>query len=307
MKNKLVLTGILLPLLLISGCKKEKGNSESTILSTSHSSSTMTSQSSSSETKPSTISVTTDFDAEASIYPYCGTSLVDDNTVQVDGLLTDGSVNHLTGNVYTPSNDGKSIAKETFLNDDNFESEMLRGTMDQGNVYTVIALSISFSKMIYPSDYAMAILFDNEGSSFEINGSSISKAIRVGIISDNIVFQSSTGVSKVWAPLQTADNCKYVSDMDTISGTAYTNDIIDKDYSGGGIFSWDSLDNVKQRNDYLGCFRAGNQIGTVKQQLIFAVVIWFEGTDPELVNRNIAEGLSTFNSTLNFHFVEMPY
>ena len=314
MKNKLVFPLILIPILLISGCKRNsKTSGESSLYSSSSNQSyfiSSTSPSSTSEeTKSySTIDILDDGSGifETHIQEGCGTKVSENSrTVKTDGYLTDASVNHITGNVYTPSVDGTSIEKETSILSNDFDNEMIRGTVNNKNIYSVMTFYLTFKVKIGPGSSDLALFFEPGGSFFDVDGNPGSeKAYRIGFISDNIYRDNSTGVSRVYAGLQTANNCSYVANINDFDGTSYTNDLVDCEnhqfYTAG--YEWDikNREELMSKPGYLGYFPHHNQDAVVIYYLSYAVMIWLEGTDPELVNRSSVDFLKPFTASLFF-------
>ena len=310
MKNKLVLSGIFIFALLISGCKKGSEPSSST---TSSSDSSYTSSSSSKIAPDSTFDFKFNLDSNIKVnYENgCATTAIDEGEethITLDCYLSDASVNHKSGNVYTPSNDGTYIAKETSLTDENFNAEMLRMESLPKDIYTAATFFLTFRIIQSPGSKDIGLYLDVPNTLFNLyERSRNGKGYRVGLISDSL-FRPSGGVSKVYAPLETANNCRYVSSMSDMSGSTYgENELIDCDYDKAWPYAWSSRSDYTDRPDYLGYFKGLNEDapGSVAVTLSYCVIVWVEGTDPNIINR-YENAFDSFYSTLAFRSFELP-
>ena len=321
MKNKLVLSTIFISVLLISGCKKK--TSSSSVISSSYSSEDKTEinsssssssfYSSSEETNPlSYFDIKYDSELEFDVRAEVATSVYtndNDGKVFLDCFLSDASVNHLTGNVYSPSFDGQGLAKESSILSSDFEQEML---VNQGvkDTYRVAAFSITFRHLTGNGGNDLGLYLDRDNTSFDLySNDDVAKGYRIAFISDKLLRPNSDGVSKVFAPLQTAENCRYVANLDNIEGTAYNPLDLNAQYNEQSWpYAWASRDEYINRSDYLGFFKSmKSQTGmTAYATLSYYVIVWMEGTDPNVVNRADFNPYVAFYSTLSFKIAELP-
>lgn len=236
------------------------------------------------------------------------------NTVTFTGKLTHGSFSHTQGKVYTPAGDGKSIAKETALTANNFADEMLVTTLTVNEqsvpVYTAATFNITFTMNFGQGEKDKGLFLNNtaEQSSFTVSNSAspvTAKGFRMAFYP---AAASTDGVAKVFADLQESSKCKFVngttsSDMD---GTAYTaGHLIDKDYNAALPDSQTTRETAIARADYLGLFRAPAANADPKVSLTYTVVAWYEGTDENIVNRDLASDYQEVITKLVFDAVDL--
>ena len=244
----------------------------------------------------------------------CATT-VSGNNVSFNGKLSDGSFNHSAEKIYTPATDGKSIAKETALNAANLQSEMERGTAGDGvtKIYTAATFDITFTMDFGSGDTDKALYLDctAEHSAFTTTGDIATAAgFRMAFIPKGSAPSGSSQYKKVFADLQTEANCKYVLGTSNYAGTAYDSGVvIDSTFStalpdpkaeGQTIAKM-----TTQRVDCLGVFhRASDTIPEVS--LTFTVVCWFDGNDPQIINRATLAEYQTVTAKLCFKAVDLP-
>ena len=90
----------------------------------------------------------------------------------------------------------------------------------------------------------------------------------------------------------------------TQKGLAYGNDVvIDKNYEAALPTSTSTRSEAINRKDCFGVF--GFQAST-RVTLTYTVVAWFEGTDPEIVNRDLASEYQSVIARLNFEAIDLP-
>ena len=241
----------------------------------------------------------------------------------VGNKLTDGSFDHVGKMIYTP-NAAVTAATGTALSSAT-PANMERATLgDGGKVYTAMTFDVAF-KVKFASQANNVALFLNvhdcaftaasdpaSGQASSSNDSS--KGFRmafVGSTSDS----NSTVATRVYAPLQAAANCTYVDSTaaadltDTTLSAAYDSndhDLIDSAYhTSEHTTSTLPQDNasdqstVEDRVDYLGTFAFAEN---TEKTLNYKVVIWFEGTDSNVVNDTV---LKAVTSVLNFKAINL--
>ena len=260
--------------------------------------------------------VKTNSDLSYSMTAGCGTNVnTSTNTVTFNGLLTHGSLNHNEKKVYTPASDGKTIAKGTALGADNFVSEMTVKTITTGTgeqavtktVYTAATFKITFSMNFGSGDRDKGLYINNTAnqSEFTVTGTPITATgFRMALVPD-VIPSGSNGYARVLADLQDDAACKYVAGLDNINGTAYTTDLIDKDFDDALPTDETARSAAINRPDCIGVFKAPAASESPIVSLTYYVVAWFEGTDPNIVNQDSPEKYQTVASKLVFDAVDI--
>ena len=259
------------------------------------------------------------------------------NSADVTNVLTDGSFDHLNEIIRTPNADGTALdsTNGSIALASASESNLKRGELDGGNIYTAVTFNISF-KVSFGSlagDYGLFL--DNSETSgvgasrFECATTPLAtaKGFRMAFVG-GAVGASYTGSStntKVFADLQetsyvvdeglateqTVIACRYVggttaADFAPATATQYNqndvNDLIDHSYNTALPTSETARATALARPDCLGVFayREGSEV-----TLNYTVVCWFEGTDPEIINRDLLAEYQTVTSTLRFEAVQL--
>lgn len=252
----------------------------------------------------------------------------------VDGnKLTDGSFNHTTGKIYQPNAQGDGFDAtnpEVDATGDVATIEPLLRRADLGSskyVYSAITFQLSFTIDFTSKagDYALFLNTHNtltEGSNksrFETTentdegeGSAstvdtTAKGFRMGF------YSTSTNANKrVFAGLQTSANCHYVGD-DSGTGaydfahsadtwTAYSGDVVYDTYDETLPTTSVARATAIARPDCLGFFA---YTANTPVTLSYTVVAWFEGTDPEIVNRAALTEYQTVAAKLFFEAVPL--
>lgn len=249
-----------------------------------------------------------------------GTEVIgaNEDTIQFNGYLTDGSFSHKGNFITVPDAAGKAM-KETVDLADATETNMERGTnaADNKTIYTAATFDLTFTIKFGATGENVGLFIDNGAgkTNFTLNGTGTpvtAKGFRMAIVPKTVTYESDTTTpkvfSKVIADLQTFDKCSYVkekSDSD-ISGEPYVStdyDLIDSAYSTA-VPADGALTKAQARNraDYLGyfTFSAGATV-----ELEYTVVAWFEGTDENIVNQPTSDLYQQVNSTLCFEAVNL--
>ena len=252
--------------------------------------------------------VKTNSDLSYSMTAGCGTNVnVSTNSVTFDGLLTHGSMNHLTKNVYTPSADGKSIAKETALGANDFVSQMTVTTIGTKKVYTAATFKITFSVNFGQGEKDKGLYLNNtaDQSAFTVTGTPVTATgFRMAFVPDTAT-TGSTQNARVFADLQAQANCKYVAGLDNYAGTAYTTDLIDSSYNTALPTDSATRTEATVRPDCLGIFKAPAANESPIVSLTYYVVAWFDGTDPNIVTQDDPEKYQTVASKLVFDAIDI--
>ena len=244
---------------------------------------------------------------------------VSGNNVSFNGKLSDGSFNHLAEKIYTPATDGKSIVKETALSANDLQDQMYRKKAGDGvtNIYTAATFDITFTIDFGAGDSDKALYLDCsslEKSAFTYTGTLATAAgFRMAFIPKGTAPTGSSQYKKVFAPLQAKANCKYVAGLDNWAGTEYGDGVvIDSAFWGAhGALPDPTAEGqtiakmTTQRLDCLGVFHRQND-SIPEVNLAYTVVCWFDGNDPEIVNRASLSEYQTVSSKLVFEAVDLP-
>ena len=252
--------------------------------------------------------VKTTSDLTKNLYDGIGTSTSGD-IVTVNGKLSDASFDHTDSNkyIYEP-NQGQTIGKKVALasatDDDNATTGLVRGSIpddpntagvdESATVYTAITWKVTFSL-----DFGavqtnnIGLFLDLANSTFTASGSDpassardTSKGFRMAFIptSDNGAV-AANGEVRVFADLQTAANCTYVTNGTVGSaipaGTAYAAPALIDSSDNTAIGSTYTQTQANSMPNYLGKFVFAS---STVVKLSYTVVCWFEGTDENIVN-----------------------
>ena len=270
--------------------------------------------------------VKTTSDLEVTLTAGVGTS-VNNNTVTVNGKLTDGSFDHIAKNIYVPNESGTAIATngQIALADAN-ATNLKRGTTGTGdaeqNVYTAITFDLTFTVTFGAANSDVALLMDNtpNHTKFAVSDNSTAKTAKGFRMA--FVAQSDDGVTKVLADLQEDANCYYINsasadltlDYDYVDPDAENPVLDDSTHAGVRYVSPALIDSataetlptvptakatLEARKDYLGFFDHLDKDANSKVSLSYKVVCWYDGTDPEIINRAAAD-FQAVVATLHF-------
>ena len=262
--------------------------------------------------------VKTTSNLEVNVDDGIGTSADNDaKTITVNGKLTDGSFDHLAGNIYTPNDSGSAIAaapKGQIALASATDELLSRGVDDAGTtdtsddvtIYTAVTFELSFTMEFGATSTDYALLIDNTAGKTAFTTSGTAKTAK----GFRMAFYPATNTdqnARVLADLQTAANAKHINsssadltDEDTHGGVAYTGSyLIDSEYNTALPTTAQSRATYEARNDYLGFFDHSKKDSNNKVTLTFTVVAWFEGTDPEIINR-ATEDFQSVTAALHF-------
>ena len=268
--------------------------------------------------------VKTTSDLEVTLGTGVGTS-VSNNTVTVNGKLTDGSFDHKNKYIYTPNESGTGIAAgskgKISLTDSNLSTLLERGTTGSGTaavkVYTAITFDLTFTVTFGAANNDVALLMDNtaDHTNFVTSDESTAKTakgFRMAFVSNTVgtgEAAANNGKTKVLADLQESSHCHYINSESAVlastepfGGVNYVAadlDLIDSAYNTALPTSAQAKTAYEARADYMGYFDHTKQDANSKVSLNFTVVCWYEGTDPEIVNRAAADFQSVV-ATLHF-------
>ena len=265
--------------------------------------------------------VKTTSDLEVTLGAGVGTS-VSNNTVTVNGKLTDGSFDHKALNIYAPNESGTAIATNgTIALADATATNLKRGETGTGsavqNVYTAITFDLTFTVTFGAANNDVALLMDNTANhtNFAVSDNATAKTakgFRMAFVSNSVgegANAVNNGVNRVLADLQESSHCHYINDSDAVlaetepfGGVNYVaadHDLIDSAYNTALPTVATAKATLEARADYLGFFDHAKKDGNSKVSLNYTVVCWYEGTDPEIVNRAAADFQSVV-ATLHF-------
>jgi len=229
-------------------------------------------------------------------------------------VLTDGSFNHLTGDIFAPDADGKTLDNTKTVNVSDLgttagAAKLVRQTISETKkVYTAVTWGITFECSFPTGEGDYGLFLDTTSSSFAVTPEATAvtaTGFRVGFYPGTAP-EGSTANKRVYADLQASGNCKYIAaSTDTsLAGTTYTaSDLIASDTEAGALPTEETeRATAIGRNDCLGIFKYSN-LGTVR--LTYTVVAWFEGTDPNVKNQASQDLYQSVIATLNFEAVKL--
>ena len=279
------------------------------------------------------------------------------SVVTVNGVLSDGSFDHVNGLVYTPSADGKSLLKDAThdpvaisIDGEGYTDSadaLKRGqtAAAQGqtakNIYTAVTFDVTFTVAFGSTSGDIGLYLDNTVTR---NDQNVITARKTNFrVSDNAEAKTAQGFRMAFYPIgtnATSGNTRVLADLqslnesyqtgvdpetgDPVMGTrraisyiggeapktAFTNGgleygtnvLIDESYEAALPTESTPRATAIARPDCLGIFTfdAGNRV-----QLSYRVVCWFEGTDPEIVNRQTLEEYQAVVATLNFEAIDL--
>ena len=220
------------------------------------------------------------------------------NTATVNGVLTHGSVDHTSGKAYKASDDGTSIAAEVdLLSAQTTAANLKIGTTDTDSaqdIYAVVTFELTFKVNFGSvSSSNIGLFLDYSGSdktrfTLPTNASALeATGFRMAFINHDAL-SGSAAKNTVIAPFQTSTNCKYVASTTNYNGTAYApdtnHDLIDSTH-GVTDLPTSPVASASSRLDYLGTFAYANKDSNNDVTLKFTVAAWFEGTDPNIIDR----------------------
>ena len=233
-------------------------------------------------------------------------------------VLTDGSFNHLTGDIFAPDADGKTLDNTKTVNVSELgttegAAKLVRQTISETKkVYTAVTWKIAFDCSFPTGSGDYGLFLDTTSSSFAVTPAATpvtATGFRVGFYPDTVPTSAPAGTAankKVYADLQASGNCKYIaaSTDTTLLGTTYTaSDLIASDTKAGALPTEETARaEAIGRNDCLGVF-GYSELGTVR--LSYTVVAWFEGTDPNVKNQATQDLYQSVIATLTFEAVKL--
>lgn len=276
--------------------------------------------------------VKTSANLAVAVNPGLATTVSDKVVSLGDNKLTDGSFNHKNGNIYQPNDDGTAIATtngEVAYNDSQIASKLERGTLPSpstGKVYTAATFNLVFTVSFGSASGDYGLFLDNTAgkTAFTVSGGAEAKTAqgfrmgfypsgtgehgRATVLAD---LQDSTekwdhdGDGEKTSPTPEVNAIRYVASTSNFEGTDYAAadyDLIDENYNTAIPTTPITKEAAGARADYLGyfAFSANSDV-----TLTLTVVCWFEGTDPEIVNRAASTDYQSVEAQLNFEAVKL--
>ncbi len=231
-----------------------------------------------------------------------------------NNVLTDGSFNHLDGNIFAPKADGDELdttktVNVSALNTEEGVAKLVRQTISETKkVYTAVTWGITFECSFPAGEGDYGLFLDTTSSSFAVTPAATAvtaTGFRVGFYPGTAP-EGSTANKRVYADLQSAANCKYIAaDSDVhLAGSTYTSSELIASDTKAGALPTESTPRATAtgRNDCLGIFKYSS-LATVR--LSYTVVAWFEGTDPNVVNQNDPNLYQSVIATLQFEAIKL--
>ena len=255
-----------------------------------------------------------------------------------NNVLTDGSFNQKAGTIYQPNEAGDGI-DTTVRDETKIKGEVTlaeaketpalleRGQVTDGKVYTAVTFHLQFTIKFggASGDYGLFLdCYNNDspahtGSTFTTTGTAYTaKGFRMAFYPT--ATSGEHGRATVFADLQDGGTWNHDKDTETpevnkIRYVASSSNFVGTDYAASDYDLINSVYNTQlpegsviteaqaqNRPDYLGYFAyAPNQ----SVNLNLDVVCWFEGTDPEIVNRSTADEYQSVAADLHFEAVKL--
>ena len=233
--------------------------------------------------------------------------------IVVDGKLTDGSFNHLTGDIFEPNSEGSAIANTYNLSDQNLATELVRGEtggQDSVNIYTAVTFGMTFKVKFGAASNDIGLFLDLEvisnaaKSYFQVAGTPEPEAVTA--TGFRMAFYATNGGStKVFADLQESAECAHMTSTSDMDGVAYQSGLIDID-TAAAIPTTSTLADYTGYAGYLGTFANSAKDENNEVTLSYTVVCWFEGTDPNIVNQDDDEDYQSVSAHLEFAAKDLP-
>lgn len=254
-------------------------------------------------------------------------------------VLTDGSFDHKTGTIYQPNEGGTAIDTTAREGEGKIRGEiplseataalLERGDVAGGKVYSAVTFHLEFTVEFggASGDYGLFLDTFNSadpahaGSNFEVTGTPYTaKGFRMAFFPTDTVNEH--GRATVFADLEDngtwdhdgdgsgegttpqVNKIRYVAGRSDFDGTDYEStdyDLIHAGYNVAVPTAPVAKTACSTRPDYLGYFAYE---ANTEKTLNFDVVCWFEGTDPEIVNRAEEEEYQAVVATLKFEAVK---
>ena len=240
-----------------------------------------------------------------------------------ENYLSDASFDHINGLVFEPNGDGSALKDNSGVSIVGASASTFeRGDLNDGKIYSVVTFELEF-KVTFGSlagDYGLYLDntqtdeddADTAASKFSCTDADLytAKGFRMafyGATPDSTDYPGSSVHTTVFADYRTSSEATYCNGASTFeNGQAYNQsgaqDLIDSTYKAALPTSSTARATAMARPDFLGLFKykEGSEV-----TLSYTVVCWFEGTDEEIVNRDLLAEYQTVTSTLRFEAVQL--
>ena len=260
--------------------------------------------------------VKTSTNLEVDIAAGIGTSLSGDAITMGSNYLTDGGFNYDTENIYKPidGDDGSETTLDTthiYSLSTVTEANLTRAELSAtSKVYTVVTWTVAFTMEFGATTGNYGLYFDKSASTFTCGSPVVTgTGFRMAFVPYNptgyTMPSGSARAKMVIAPYQIADNCTYVLDENNKTGTAYSassNILVASDWATALPAEGTAAATATARADYIGTF---GFIANTNVTLHYKVVVWFDGTDANVVNQDDPLKYQTVGSLLNFKAVKL--
>jgi len=243
-------------------------------------------------------------------------------TVNSNAKLTDASFDHANKKIIAPDADGVKVGKVTALDTDPANAATLataitRATGTSDVIYSALTWTMDFEVSYVGTGSNNGLFFDLTGTNFTLSAAAGANDGALGFRLAFVPFTSAnagvnvyqTGEARVLARLRNnaspANVCKYISNPavgDALSGTNYASPVLidSADTTAVPDDNTTNTTTASAMTNYLGKFTA---VAEKTVHLQFAVVAWFEGTDPNVVNT--ADLVKTVSAALKFQLVTL--
>lgn len=232
--------------------------------------------------------------------------------------LTDASFDPTAKMLIEPDANGENVKAKTAAADLlDAESSLVRATIDdpevandETKIYSCVTWTMTFKVSFGAVATNYALFLDNSDSAsksrFTTTGTTTAKGFRLAFVTSEY--------TTIWADLQGEDTehnqlCKYAPNASATVGSALPDgvvvpaaNLIDKDYEEDLPAANTAYDTVKVRPDCLG--KIAYQANSVVSFPVTCIA-YYEGTDPEIRNRDSATEYEAVDVVLDFQIVKV--
>ena len=236
-------------------------------------------------------------------------------------VLSDASFDHTTPTVIAPNRTGQKVGSKQALASAT-ESNLTRKNKEGVRVLSAMTWNMAFSMEFGEGEKNYGLYFDASTSyierlagadptddanwSTEFDNTSTGKGFRMAFVGGTASSTASGGAAtgsstttRVWADKQAAGSCNYVSQSlalgASLAGTSYVDPaLMDSTCVLGAAATSTETASAANLKNYLGKFKA---IDNETVTLNYTVVVWFEGTDPTVVDNKT---LDTIRASISF-------
>ena len=220
--------------------------------------------------------------------------------------LTDASFDPVTNKLVEPDANGEKVKASTLYSALS-DSAQTRATIADPatKIYSCVTWTMTFKVSFGAVNTNYALFLDNTSghTAFSGGNSATGKGFRIAFVTSD--------ATRILADYQTATNCKYTSGALAVdaalpsasTATAVpTAQIMDSTYATALPTSEVAYTSVENRADCLGLIEySANSV----VDYVVTCVAYFEGTDPEIINRDTAAEYETVNAALHFQICKV--